>query len=112
MLCTSKALQNVFLRDKCTVSDKYLDAFCQDANRQIGGGMNYVLTSQAHKMPSLSKVYDVAGGVCTFGAKDLETSHDRSKVDRGIFSIAAMKHHIYRQYVGNLNTRQPGANVE
>ena len=71
MLSTSKALQNVFVRDECTVSDKYLDASSQDANRHIGGGMKYVLTSHAHKQPSLSKVYDVAGNVCKVGANDV-----------------------------------------
>eukprot|EP00957_Ditylum_brightwellii_P115405 8801538-Ditylum_brightwellii.AAC.1 len=60
MLSTSKALHNVFVRDECTVSDKYLDAFHQDTNRHIDGGMKYVLTSHAHKLPSLSKVHDVA----------------------------------------------------
>eukprot|EP00957_Ditylum_brightwellii_P153391 11674623-Ditylum_brightwellii.AAC.1 len=60
MLSTSKVLLNAFLRDECNVSDKYLYAFCQDANQQIGGGMKYVLTSHAHKQPSLPKVYDVA----------------------------------------------------
>eukprot|EP00957_Ditylum_brightwellii_P026859 2030855-Ditylum_brightwellii.AAC.1 len=71
MISTSKALRNVFLRDECTISDKYLDAFCQDANRYIGGGMKYVLTSHVHKLPSLTKVYDVAGDVCEVGAKDV-----------------------------------------
>eukprot|EP00957_Ditylum_brightwellii_P069080 5244060-Ditylum_brightwellii.AAC.1 len=61
MLSTSKALWNVFVRDECTGSDKYLDVFHQDENRHIGGGMKYVLTSHAHKQPSLSKVYNVAG---------------------------------------------------
>eukprot|EP00957_Ditylum_brightwellii_P150760 11479222-Ditylum_brightwellii.AAC.1 len=71
MLSTSKAIRNVFVRDKCTVSDKYLDAFHQDANRQIGGGMKYVLTSHAHKLSSLSKVYDIAGDVRKVGAKNI-----------------------------------------
>eukprot|EP00957_Ditylum_brightwellii_P097817 7448800-Ditylum_brightwellii.AAC.1 len=77
MLSTSKALRNVFLRDKCTVLDKYLDAFRQDANRRIGGGMKYVLTSHAHKLPSLSNVHNVAGDVCKVIAKDvLQLLHD------------------------------------
>ena len=71
MLSISEALQNVFMRDECTVSVKYLDAFCEDANRHIGGGMKYVLTSHAHKLPSLSKVYDGAGNVCKDGANDV-----------------------------------------
>ena len=71
MLSTSKALRNVFVRDECTVSDKYLDAFCQDTNRHIGEGMKYVLTSHAHKQPSLLKVYDVAGNVCKVGVNDV-----------------------------------------
>eukprot|EP00957_Ditylum_brightwellii_P144878 11034862-Ditylum_brightwellii.AAC.1 len=71
MLSTPKALWNVFVRDECTVSDKYLDAFYQDSNRHIGGDMKYVLTSHAHKLPSLSKVYDIADDVCVFGAKDI-----------------------------------------
>eukprot|EP00957_Ditylum_brightwellii_P019361 1460774-Ditylum_brightwellii.AAC.1 len=60
MLSTSKALQNAFVRDECTVSDKYLDAFLQDVSRHISGGMKYVLTSHAHELPPLSKVHDVA----------------------------------------------------
>eukprot|EP00957_Ditylum_brightwellii_P022601 1704869-Ditylum_brightwellii.AAC.1 len=60
MLSTSKALNNVFLRDKCTVSNKYLDAFCQDAQMHIGGGMKYGLISHSCKQSSLSEVYDVA----------------------------------------------------
>ena len=73
MLSISKALWNVFMRDECTVSNKYLDVFCQDKNRHIGGGMKYVLTSHAHKQPSLSKVYDVAGNVCKVGVNDIMT---------------------------------------
>eukprot|EP00957_Ditylum_brightwellii_P027447 2074795-Ditylum_brightwellii.AAC.1 len=77
MLSTSKALRNVFVRDECPVSDKYLGAFCQDANRHILRGMKYVLASHAHKRPSLSKVYDVAGNVCKVGANDaLQLLHD------------------------------------
>eukprot|EP00957_Ditylum_brightwellii_P179024 13636372-Ditylum_brightwellii.AAC.1 len=59
------------MRDECTVSDKYLDAFRQDANKDIGGGMKYVLISYAHKQPSLSKVYNVVGNVCKVGANDV-----------------------------------------
>eukprot|EP00957_Ditylum_brightwellii_P098146 7477696-Ditylum_brightwellii.AAC.1 len=42
------ALQNVFMRNEWTISDKYFDAFCQDANRHIDGGMKYVLTDSFH----------------------------------------------------------------
>eukprot|EP00957_Ditylum_brightwellii_P035660 2703797-Ditylum_brightwellii.AAC.1 len=71
------ALQNVFVRDECRVSDKYLDAFRQNANRHIGGGTKYVLTSHVHKQPSLSKVYDVAENVCKVGVNGiLQFSHN------------------------------------
>eukprot|EP00957_Ditylum_brightwellii_P190350 14489655-Ditylum_brightwellii.AAC.1 len=60
-------------------------------------------------------------------------AYDRSKVERDMFSIAAIqpnfvrgrvdhyhdgfscyygRHHIYRPYVGNFGIRQQGANIE
>eukprot|EP00957_Ditylum_brightwellii_P089119 6786338-Ditylum_brightwellii.AAC.1 len=63
----------------------------------------------------------------------LGMAYDRSKVERDMFSIAAMqpkivcggvdnyhdgfscyfgRHHMYRPYVGNFGTRQQGADVE
>ena len=63
----------------------------------------------------------------------LEMAYDRSKVERDMFSIAAMqpnfvrggvdhyhdgfscyfgRHHIYRPYVANFGTREQGADVE
>eukprot|EP00957_Ditylum_brightwellii_P096139 7324824-Ditylum_brightwellii.AAC.1 len=51
----NQAQNNAFLRDGCTVSGKYFDAFCKDTNRKIGGGMNYVLTSHEHQLSTLSK---------------------------------------------------------
>ena len=39
--------------------------------------MKYVLTSHAHKLSSLSIMYNVAGDVCKVGAKDiLQLLHD------------------------------------
>eukprot|EP00957_Ditylum_brightwellii_P069251 5257417-Ditylum_brightwellii.AAC.1 len=70
----NQIIRNVFVRDGCTVSDKYFDAFHQDANWQIGGGMKYVLTSHAHQLSSISK---------------LETAFERSKAKREMFTIAA-----------------------
>eukprot|EP00957_Ditylum_brightwellii_P204772 15340808-Ditylum_brightwellii.AAC.1 len=50
----------IFLKDEYRVSDRYFDALCQDANRQIGGGIKYVLTSHTHQLISLYKMYDAA----------------------------------------------------
>eukprot|EP00957_Ditylum_brightwellii_P184299 14038367-Ditylum_brightwellii.AAC.1 len=100
----------------------------QDANRQIAGDMNYVLTSHAHQLPSLLNAYNAAGDVCVIGS-ELETAYERQKVENYMFSVTASQpnfvrggkdhfrdgyscyfgpHHIMRQYVSNFRARPTG----
>ena len=55
-----KALQNVFLRDGVRVGGKYFDGWRQETNRLVGG-VSYILTDHAYKLPCISKVYSPDG---------------------------------------------------
>ena len=63
-------LKQVFLRDGVTVADKYFDAWRQRSNNSLDGGMRYLLTDHASKLPPLSKVYNQDGVEDVLGPQD------------------------------------------
>eukprot|EP00957_Ditylum_brightwellii_P073637 5595304-Ditylum_brightwellii.AAC.1 len=70
----NQAQRNISLRDWCTVSDKYFDAFYQDSNRQL-----------------VQRMYCDYYIILQFCQKQVETAVDRSKVERHIFNIPAVQ---------------------
>ena len=53
-----------------TVADKYFDAWRQRSNNSLDGGMRYLLTDHASKLPPLSKVYNQDGVEDVLGPQD------------------------------------------
>ena len=59
------------LRDGVSVADKHFDAWKQTCNATFDGGMRFLLTDNASKVPTLSKVYDRDGFERSMGPSDI-----------------------------------------
>ena len=51
-------------------ADKYFDAWRQRSNTSLDGGMRYLLTDHASKLPLLSKMYNQDGVEEVLGPQD------------------------------------------